>query len=100
MSIVSVLRIRVAPGSEDALAEAYRSLDIFELARASGGFRAGRLLRPVAAGDPFLVVAEWDDAAAYERWLQNPVRAELGTRLEPLLAGPLDGAVYAEVVSA
>jgi heme-degrading monooxygenase HmoA len=97
VSVVSVLRLPVRDGAEARLAEAYPRLGIFELARASGGFRSGRLLRPVTAGEPFLVVAEWDDEAAYQRWLESAVRARLGSQLEPLIAGPLEGGVYEEV---
>jgi heme-degrading monooxygenase HmoA len=97
VSVVSVLRVPVRAGDEARLAEAYARHEIFERARENGGFRSGRLLRPVAAGEPFLVVAEWDDASAYQRWLDNPVRAEIATHLEPLLDGPLEGGVYEEV---
>lgn len=97
MTVVSVLRVPVRDGAEARLVDAYSSLGIFELARESGGFRSGRLLRPVTAGEPFLVVAEWDDAAAYRRWLDSPVRAGLATHLEPLIDGPLEGGVYEEV---
>ena len=34
----------------------------------------------------YVVVAEWEDAQAYQGWLDNPVRDELGAQLEPLLA--------------
>jgi heme-degrading monooxygenase HmoA len=97
VTVVSVLRVPVRAGAEDRLTEAYSSLGIFELARESGGFRSGRLLRPVIPGDPFLVVAEWDDAAAYQRWLDSPVRAGLASQLEPLIDGELEGGVYEEV---
>jgi heme-degrading monooxygenase HmoA len=97
MTVVSVLRVPVREGAEARLEEAYTSLGIFDRARESGGFRSGRLLRPVQPGDPFLVVAEWEDAADYQRWLDNPVRAELATQLEPLVDGPLEGGVYQEV---
>jgi heme-degrading monooxygenase HmoA len=97
VSVVSVLRVPVTAEGRDRLAGAYRTLGVFERARQSGGFQAGRLLRPLADGEPFLVVAEWDDAAAYERWLDNPARAELAAELEPLLSGALEGAMYEEV---
>jgi heme-degrading monooxygenase HmoA len=97
VSVVSVLRVPVRAGAEERLADAYASLGIFELARESGGFQGGRLLSPVTAGEPYLVVAEWDDAAAYQRWLDSPVRAGLATRLEPLIDGPLEVGVYEEV---
>jgi heme-degrading monooxygenase HmoA len=98
VSVVSVLRLPVRAGAEEDVAEAYRRLDIFELARESGGFRGGRLLRPVAGGEPFLVVSEWDDTADYERWLKSPVRASLADELEPLLTSDPESAVYEEVV--
>jgi heme-degrading monooxygenase HmoA len=85
--VVSVLALHVLPGSEPAVARAYGELGVFEHARESGGFRSGRLLEPVEPGGPMLVIAEWDDAASYDRWLANPVRKELGTVVKPLLAG-------------
>jgi heme-degrading monooxygenase HmoA len=97
VTVVSVLRVPVATDAGDRLAEAYRTLRVFDRARTSGGFRTGRLLRPLVADEPFLVVAEWEDARSYERWLENPVRAQLAAELEPLLAGPLAGAMYEEV---
>jgi heme-degrading monooxygenase HmoA len=99
VTVVSVLRLSVAPGAEEQIVEVYARLEIFERSRESGGFRGARLLRPQGAGEPFLVVAEWDDAAAYERWLGNPVRAELGEQLAPLIAGPpAAGALYEEAL--
>ena len=82
-----MLELYVLPGSEKALASAYDELSVFERARESGGFRAGRLLEPSEPGRPMLVISEWDDAESYERWLTNPVREELGDHLEPMLTG-------------
>ena len=96
MTAVSVLRMPARPGSEDELVRAFAELDVFAHSRRSGGFRAGRLLRPVTAGAPFVVIAEWDGPADYERWLANPVRERLREALAPLLAGELEGGVYEE----
>jgi heme-degrading monooxygenase HmoA len=91
-----VLRIPVRDGAD--LEGAFARLEIFEHSRRSGGFRRGQLLRPVERGDPYLVVAEWDDTEAYRRWLDNPVRDELSEQLEPLLAGDVaSGELYEEV---
>ena len=98
MTVVSVLHVPVRAGKEQELSAAYESLEIFGRARESGGFRGGRLLQPLTAGAAFLVVAEWDEPAAYERWLESPVRAELGRHLEPLLDGELEAAIYETVV--
>ena len=84
MSVVSVLRLPVRPGSEDALVRAFAEHEIFKRSEESGGFLGGRLLRPQGGG-PFLVVAEWESADAYQGWLDNPVREELGAHIEPLL---------------
>jgi heme-degrading monooxygenase HmoA len=95
--VVSVLELHVLPGSEPAIARAYDELGIFERARESGGFRSGRLLEPADPKRPMLVIAEWDDAGSYERWLTNPVREELRGRLESLLADrPEAGGIFYE----
>lgn len=89
MSVVSVLYLPVREGAEDDLARTYEEAGIFELSRQSGGFRSGRLLRPLRAGEPMLVIAEWETAADYQRWLDNPVRATLGEQIMPHLAGEI-----------
>jgi heme-degrading monooxygenase HmoA len=101
--VVSVLELPVLAGCEQAVIAFYGEREVFEHARRSGGFRAGRLLEPSEQGTPFLVIAEWDDAEAYQRWLDNPVRDELGRGLAPLLDGvaadsaPTRGGVYRQV---
>jgi heme-degrading monooxygenase HmoA len=99
MSVVSVLGIRVRPGAEEELVRSFVDLEVFEHARRSGGFRGGRLLRPLAEGEPFLVVADWDDAASYQGWLDNPVRAELNAKIEALVAESVPGGGLYEEVS-
>ena len=89
--VLSVLELHVLPGSEQAVARAYDELGVFERARESGGFRSGRLLEPSEPGRPMLVIAEWDDAGSYERWLSNPAREDLGDHLEPMLDRRSDG---------
>ncbi len=97
MSIVSVLSLRVRAGEEEAIARLYDDLEIFELSRQSGGFLGGRLLRPLLAGEPFLVIAEWERPEDYQGWLDNPVRAELGEKIMPLLDGEVvAGTLYTE----
>jgi heme-degrading monooxygenase HmoA len=99
--VISVLELHVLPGSEQAVARAYEELGVFERARESGGFRSGRLLEPAEPGRAMLVIAEWDEASDYERWLSNPVREDLGDHLESLLTGdPTVVGVFNERVSA
>jgi heme-degrading monooxygenase HmoA len=98
MSVVSVLVLPVLPGSEEAIARVYDEAEIFERSRQSGGFLGGRLLRPLRAGEPFLVIAEWAAPEDYQRWLDNPARESLGGQITPLLAGDVPaGALYEEV---
>jgi heme-degrading monooxygenase HmoA len=85
--VVSVLELHVLPGSEQAVARVYDELGVFDRARESGGFRSGRLLEATEPGRPMLVISEWDEPASYQRWLDNPVREELGNHLEPMLTG-------------
>lgn len=97
MTIVSVLSLVARPGAEDDLIRAFAEHEIFEHSRRSGGFVAGRLLRPLLRGEPFLVVAEWEEPGSYQRWLENPVREELSAALKPLLAEDVaPGKLYEE----
>jgi heme-degrading monooxygenase HmoA len=84
--IVSVLPLAARPGAEDDFVRAFAKQNIFEHSSRSGGFVRGRLLRPLTRGEPFLIIAEWDEPGSYERWLENPVRDRLSAALKPLLA--------------
>jgi len=96
--VVSVLELRVLAGCEQDVISFYREHEVFEQARRSGGFRSGRLLEPREQGAPFLVLAEWVDAEAYQGWLDNPVREELGRGLSPFLeSAPPRGGIYQQV---
>jgi hypothetical protein len=54
-------------------------------------------LRPLD-GDGFLVIAEWNDVAAYQGWLDNPIRSELGAQLDRLLTDDVTpGELFEEV---
>jgi heme-degrading monooxygenase HmoA len=98
MSVTSVLRLMPRDGRGADFARTFVELEIFEHSRRSGGFLGGRLLRPLVDGEPFVVVAEWENPDAYQGWLDNPVRAELGERLEPLLDEDVaSGQLYEEV---
>lgn len=90
VTVVSLLRLPVRSGAEDALVQAFDELRIFERSAESGGFLGGRLLRPVSGAPGVLVVAEWEGASDYRGWLDNPVRDELGRALEPLLEGDVE----------
>jgi heme-degrading monooxygenase HmoA len=98
VTIVSLLRIRVRPGAAEELVRAFRELEVFSRSRESGGFLGGRLLTSLSDVDDVLVLAEWESADAYRAWLDNRARAELASRLEPLLADEVTaGSLYEDV---
>jgi heme-degrading monooxygenase HmoA len=99
MTVVSVLRLPVTPAGRGSFARTFHELGVFERSHESGGFLTGRLLRPLDETGAFLVIAEWEDAAAYERWLTNPVRAGLGERLQRLVTSEVAaGELFEEAV--
>jgi heme-degrading monooxygenase HmoA len=98
VSVVSVLRFRACEGAADELARRFAELEIFERARESGGFIGGRLLRRDGDGSEFSVIADWQTREDYQAWLDNPVRAETGAQLEPLLADEVTAGELYEVV--
>jgi quinol monooxygenase YgiN len=98
VTVISILRLRAREGAD--LAAAYAQIEIFEHSRRSGGFLGGRLLRELDGGG-YLVMAEWEDVAAYQGWLDNPMRREVNTGLEPLLLDDVaSGELFEEVCSA
>lgn len=91
----SVLRIPVQAGKEEDFVATFARLRIFARSDESGGFRGARLLRPVADGNTtFVVVAEWDSPAAYQGWLDNPLRETLRLELEPFVEGEMSGEAF------
>jgi heme-degrading monooxygenase HmoA len=98
VSVVSVLRLRARDGAADELVLRFAQLEIFERARESGGFLGGRLLRAKGGGAEFTVIADWETHDDYQAWLDNPVRAETGAQLEPLLADEVTAGELYEVV--
>ena len=100
--IRSVLALRAKPGQSQAVEDFYRDRGIIEKAVRFPGCRGVMLLRSTDGGpDTHIVVADWDDAAAYAGWVADPWRAGVGADLANLIdadAGPT-GRLY-EFVSA
>jgi len=97
--IRSVLRLHAVPGRADEVAGLYADLRILERARAFGGCRDARLLRGLGDDDAtYLVMADWDAAEDYQRWVDDPWRADVSRRLADLLdpgaAEPTVGSVF------
>ena len=88
--IRSVLSLRAAAGQASALEEFYAQRGVLERARAFRGCRDAWLLRSVDGGPAgqsvtHLVIADWDTAEDYRRWVDDPWRAALSQQLAQLL---------------
>jgi heme-degrading monooxygenase HmoA len=84
--IRSVLRLHAAPGRADEVAGFYADNGIIDRALAFAGCRDVVLLRGTG-GDTatYLVIADWDEAQDYQRWVDDPWRADVSRRLAELL---------------
>lgn len=84
--IRSVLTLRAAPGQAEALEALYADEGIIERSLRFDGCRDSVLLRGTEGGAvTHLVIADWDSAADYERWVHDPWRAAVSRRLAALL---------------
>jgi heme-degrading monooxygenase HmoA len=84
--IRSVLRLRAAAGRGGALEEFYERHGVLARARKFDGCRGAVLLRATDDGPvTHLVIADWDEAADYRRWVDDPWRAALSRELAQLL---------------
>lgn len=97
--IRSVLRLHAVPGRADAIAEFYADAGILERALAFPGCRDAVLLRGIDGDSAtYLVIADWDGAQDYQRWVSDPWRADVSRRLADLLdtdvAEPAVGNVF------
>lgn len=77
--IRTVIKLKVTPGREREFEEAFRARGVLALARDVARLRTGELLRPLRAGDPYVVIATWDSAADYEVWVNSPLRGQVNS---------------------
>jgi quinol monooxygenase YgiN len=81
-----VLVLRARPGGRAEVVEVFAELAVLREASAVPGFVQAELHRSLLDDDELLVTAEWEDEAAYERWLESAVRARMQPALQPVLA--------------
>lgn len=102
--IRSLLYLHPRDGDGQALAGMYRRNGVLTDATALDGCLGAELQLPIDGPGPVLVTALWRDAAAYQQWVESPVRAAHGEGLADLLEqdlGPeLHGKLYEIVVEA
>jgi quinol monooxygenase YgiN len=90
----SVLVFTLLPGQRDAFVATFRRLRVLEQSSHQAGFRRGQLHVRADGTDEALVTADWDSPAAYQGWLDNPVRETIGEELAPFLADEPKGRVF------
>ena len=84
--IRSVLALRAADGKSEALEDFYADEAILARSRQFPGCRDAVLLRAASGTSAtHLVIADWDTAEDYQRWVQDPWRAAVSRRLAELL---------------
>ena len=63
-------RIYVAPGSEPAFEERFRTRP--RQVEQAAGFIRSEVLRPISEGSPYVVLTHWQDEASFRRWTETP----------------------------
>jgi heme-degrading monooxygenase HmoA len=96
--IRSVLHLNPKNGDYDPLLEYFIANQVLERSAETPGFLATELLTPITGQGPALVTAAWEDEAAYQRWVDNPWRAQsneaIGAVLDAQLQAGTKGAMY------
>jgi heme-degrading monooxygenase HmoA len=89
----SVLRFSLLPGRRDDFVATFGRIEVLETSSGQAGFQGGQLLVDVEDPDAAIVIARWDSPAAYQGWLDNPVREVIGEQLRPFLVDDPEGRV-------
>ena len=93
--ILSALYLQPRNADYDTVLEFFRSERIMEKSRENGGLIDASITVPLSGSGPMLVIAKWNEARDYERWLANPARAALRPGLSAILdVAPAAGAMY------
>jgi quinol monooxygenase YgiN len=82
----SVLVLRARDGRRDDVVSLFARLAVLREASAVPGFLRAELAVASDGSDELLVTATWESRAAYDGWLESPVREQLRPALEELLA--------------
>jgi quinol monooxygenase YgiN len=93
--IRSVIRFKVVPGKREEFLETFVGIGVLEISSFQDGFLGAQLHGQLEDPNAAMVTADWDSPAAYQGWLDNPVRDELSAALAPLLtADPQVGELF------
>jgi hypothetical protein len=91
----SALYLYPKNGDYESVVEFMRRERVTELSQENGGLLASSINVPMSREGPIVVLAKWNAASDYQRWLANPVREGLRPGLAALLERvPAAGELY------
>ena len=94
--VIEVADFQVAPGSEDAFADAFRG--VRHLLDETPGCREARLTRSVESPSRFVLLVEWDSVEAHERNFRGSDRfGQWRAAIGPFFASPPHVEHFAEI---
>jgi quinol monooxygenase YgiN len=83
--IRSVIRFTTLPGKRQEFLDTFQRIGVLEISSFQDGFLGAQLHSQLEDENAAMVTADWDSPAAYQGWLDNPERDELGAQLSPYL---------------
>jgi heme-degrading monooxygenase HmoA len=95
----SLLYLHAKPGRRDDLVRLFERREILRVSSEQPGFLRAELQVPIDDDDHVLVTADWSSPAAYQGWLDNPVRESMREEMMALLTREPEGRVYQVVAS-
>jgi quinol monooxygenase YgiN len=96
----SVLYLQPKPGMRQAVIDAFVEEEVPARALEQDGCLAVELLAPPDESAPIVVIALWRERAAYDGWLNSPVRARSSGSLDELLTEPPRSEAYDVLIAA
>jgi quinol monooxygenase YgiN len=94
----SVLTFKLLPGKRQEFIDTFLRIEVLAKSSFQDGFLGGQLHVDVRDPDRAVVTAQWDSPAAYQGWLDNPIRETIGDELEPFLAEDPSGGLVETVI--
>ena len=88
--ILSMLPFKLKSGTVSELGDVFAKYQIFETAIQVEGCQTLVLATPDPEGTEAFVIGLWDDAAAYQRWVDHENRGDATEDLLRLVAGDFD----------
>lgn len=90
----SVLTFKLLPGRRQDFIDTFIRIQVLETSSFQAGYLGGQLHVDLDDPERAVVIARWESRAAYQGWLDNPVRETIGDQLEPFLADDPSGSIY------